>query len=315
MLRFFGSPDASARAPDADFQIWLAGLRAEASTKGISQATLDAALSGLAPLSRVIELDRKQPEFTLSFSQYMSRVVPAARIRKGRLKLEENKAQLQRIGRRFGVQPRFIVAFWGIETDFGRHAGGFSVIRALATLAFDGRRSRFFRRQLIHALHILEEGHITPRLMKGSWAGAMGQFQFMPSSFRSFAVDGDGDGRKDIWNNKADAFASAANYLARSGWKGDQTWGRAVRLPADFDTRLAGLKIRKPLGEWQKLGLRRAGGGDLPKRQLNASLVLAGGPGGPAYLAYNNYRVTLKWNRSTFFALAVGTLAERVARR
>ena len=263
----------------------------------------------------MVELDRKQPEFTLTFKQYISRVVPPARIRKGRRKFTENKAQLQRAGRRFGVQPRFIVAFWGIETDFGRHAGGFSVIRALATLAFDGRRSRFFRRQLMHALRILEQGHITPGRMKGSWAGAMGQFQFMPSSFMSFAVDGDGDGRKDIWTNKKDAFASAANYLARSGWKGDQTWGRAVRLPGGFDTKLAGLKIRKPLGEWQKLGLRRAGGGDLPKRQLPASVVLADGPGGPAYLAYNNYRVILKWNRSTFFALAVGKLAEGIAER
>ncbi len=313
---FFVAGEARAQTPkEKDFNSWLVELRADARAKGISKSTLDAALKGLTPVPRVVELDRKQPEFSLTFKQYLSRVVPKSRIRKGRREYQENKAQLDRVGRRFGVQPRFIVAFWGIETDFGRHSGGFSVVRALATLAFDGRRSRFFRAQLMHALRILEDGHITPRLMKGSWAGAMGQFQFMPSSFRAFAMDGDGDGRKDIWTNKSDAFASAANYLARSGWKGDQTWGRRVLLPQGFQKKLASLKIRKPLAEWQKLGLRRLGGGDLPKRQLKASVVLAGGPKGPTYLAYNNYRVTLKWNRSTFFAIAVGTLAEGIAGR
>ena len=302
-----------AQAKGADFQTWLAGLRAEASAKGISAATLDAALDGLTPRPRVVELDRKQPEFTLTFKQYISRVVPPARIRKGRRKFTENKAQLQRAGRRFGVQPRFIVAFWGIETDFGRHAGGFSVIRALATLAFDGRRSRFFRRQLMHALRILEQGHITPGRMKGSWAGAMGQFQFMPSSFLAFARDHDGDGRKDIWDTKADVFASAANYLKRSGWKGDQTWGRPVRLPAAFDPALADLAVRKPLSDWQKMGVRRADGGDLPTRDLMASVVIPDGPDGPAFVVYDNFRVILKWNRSTFFAVAVGSLADRLA--
>ena len=237
---------------------------------------------------------------------------PRARVEKGRQRLRENRALLVEIGRKYGVQPRFLVAFWGIETDFGRHTGGFRVIPALATLAYDGRRSAYFRRELLNALEILDQGHIALSDMVGSWAGAMGQSQFMPSSFVTFAVDYDGDGRKDIWNTKADVFASAANYLSRVGWKGDQTWGRPVRLPKGFDTGLASLKIRKRLSAWQRLGVRRADGGDLPKRDLMASVVLAEGPGGPAYVVYDNYHAILKWNRSTFFALAVGSLAEQI---
>ena len=301
-----------ALAGTLSFSQWVDALRQEAAQRGIRSATLDAALDGLEPIARIIELDRKQPEFTLTFRQYMDRVVPRARVEMGRQRLRENRALLEEIGRKYGVQPRFLVAFWGIETDFGRLTGGFRVIPALATLAYDGRRSAYFRRELLNALEILDQGHIALPDMVGSWAGAMGQSQFMPSSFVTFAVDYDGDGRKDIWNTKADVFASAANYLSRVGWKGDQTWGRPARLPKGFDTGLASLKIRKRLSEWQRLGVRRADGGDLPKRDLMASVVLAEGPGGPAYVVYDNYHAILKWNRSTFFALAVGSLAEQI---
>ncbi|SLN54856.1 lytic murein transglycosylase [Oceanibacterium hippocampi] len=297
------------------FPDWLQALRAEAREKGISEATLDAALAGIEPIPRVVELDRKQPEFTLTFQQYMERVVPEARIRKGREKLAENRAALEAVARAHQVQPRFIVALWGIETDFGRVTGGFKVVQALATLAYDGRRSKYFRGELLNALTILEQGHIAPEAMVGSWAGAMGQSQFMPSSFLNFAVDEDSDGRKDIWTTPLDVFGSAANYLRRSGWKDDQTWGRAVRLPAGFDPALADLKVVKPLGEWQALGLRRADGGDLPTRQLPASVVLPAGEGGPAFLVYDNYRTILKWNRSTYFAMAVGHLADAIGDR
>jgi membrane-bound lytic murein transglycosylase B len=294
------------------FDEWLKELRIEARGRGIKAATLDAALGGIKPIPRVIELDRRQPEFTLTFKQYMERVVPQARIEKGRQKLREHRELLDAIGRKYGVQPRFIVAFWGIETDFGRVTGGFPVIEALATLAYDGRRSAFFRKELFFALEIIDAGHIGPRNMVGSWAGAMGQTQFMPSSFKSFAVDHDGDGKIDLWNNFGDIFASAANYLSRSGWKGDQTWGRPVRLPAGFDAKLAGTATTKPIEEWQRLGVRRTDGGDLPKRDLTASLVLAEGATGPAFLVYGNYQTILKWNRSTFFAVAVGHLADGI---
>ena len=305
----------AAGAQTLTFADWLTELRTEAAGKGIGAATLDSALTGLTPIKRVVELDRHQPEFKLTFQQYMNRVVPNARVIKGRKRLAENQELLTAIGKKFGVQPRFIVAFWGVETDFGRVDGGFSVIQALATLAHDGRRSKFFRGQLIRALRIVDQGHITVKKMKGSWAGAMGQFQFMPSSFEAFAIDHDGDGKRDIWRNRKDAFASAANYLAKSGWRGDQTWGRGAKLPANFDKNLVGLKVRKPLSEWQKLGVRRRDGNDLPKRDLSASIVVAGNETGPAFLAYNNYRVTLRWNRSTFFAVAIGTLAEKIGGR
>ena len=306
----------STAAAEEDFFTWRQMLRAEALSKGIRTETLDRALTGLTPIPRVIQLDRRQPEFTLTFNQYLKRVVSSRRVKNGRAKLAEHKELLTEIGKNYGIQPRFIVALWGIETDFGRIDGGFPVIRALATLAHDGRRSRFFRDQLIRALRILDEGHITLDKMKGSWAGAMGQFQFMPSSFEVFAVDYDSDGRRDIWRNQADAFASAANYLARSGWRDDQTWGRAVKLPPDFDLSYFGLSIKKPMSEWRRLGVTRLDGSALPKRELAGSLVRAGkGSGGQVFLVYNNFRVTLKWNRSTFFAVAVGTLAERIKGR
>ena len=308
-LLFLFSPVAGAE----EFQTWLRDLRAEAQAKGISAAILDEALSQIKPIPRVIELDRRQPEFTLTFTQYRDRVVPRARIRTGRAKFLANRALLEEIGKKIGVQPRFIVALWGIETDFGRVTGGFKVIPALATLAYDGRRSAYFRKELLNALQILNEGHIAPKDMVGSWAGAMGQCQFMPSSFLAHAIDYDGDGRRDIWTTRQDVFASAANYLAKSGWRSDQTWGREVTLPAGFDRAMADLKVRKPIGDWQAMGVRRAGGGDLPSRQLAASIVLPEkGKMSPAYMVYNNYRTTLLWNRSTYFALAVGLLADGI---
>lgn len=309
LLAIAGLGHADERPP---FDQWLAGVRAEALARGIKAATLDSALAGIKPIPRVIELDRKQPEFTLTFRQYMERMVPDARVEKGRQKFHEHRALLDAVGAKYGVQPRFIVAFWGIETDFGRVTGGFPVIEALATLAYDGRRSAYFRKELLFALEIVDAGHIPAKGMVGSWAGAMGQTQFMPSSFRAFAVDHDGDGRIDLWNNVGDVFASAANYLARSGWKGDQTWGRPVRLPPGFDAKLVGTATSKTLGEWQRLGVRRLDGGDLPKRDLKASVVLAEGPSGPAFLVYSNYQTILKWNRSVFFAVAVGYLADRI---
>jgi membrane-bound lytic murein transglycosylase B len=298
-----------ARPPFAE---WLAGLRVDARAAGVRDATLDRALAGIEPIPRVIELDRRQPELTLTFQEYMDRVVPPSRIEKGRQRLGENRDLLQSISAKYGVQARFLVAFWGVETDFGRQTGGFPVVAALATLAYDGRRSAYFRKELIHALEILDAGHVAPERMIGSWAGAMGQTQFMPSSFRSFAVDHDGDGRIDLWNSRPDVFASAANYLKRSGWKGDETWGRPAKLPAGFDARLVGTGVVKTLAEWSALGLTRADGSALPQRPLKASVVLAEGTKGPAFLVYDNYRTILKWNRSTFFAIAVGSLADGI---
>jgi membrane-bound lytic murein transglycosylase B len=307
----------TARAENAtpDFDVWLDGVRTEAADRGISDEIIATALTGIASIPRIIELDRAQPEFTLTFEQYLTRVVPDARVAKGRRMLDANRALLEEVGAAYGVQPRFIVALWGIETDFGRLTGGFSVVEALATLAYDGRRSEFFRKELFDALQILNEGHISPAAMTGSWAGAMGQSQFMPSSFLGFAQDYDGDGRRDIWTTKADVFASAANYLASYGWADDQAWGREVSVPAKFDPSLIGLEVRRFLAEWQALGLRRADGSDLPTRNMEGSIVLPDGEGGRAFLVYDNFRTILRWNRSTYFGVAVGHLADQIVWR
>ena len=306
-------------AQSQKFSDWVEGVRKDATARGVDKAIFDTAFKGVKPIPRIIELDRKQPEFTLTFKQYLSRVGSTVRIKKGRKKLAENREALEKVGKKFGVQPRFIVALWGVETDFGRISGGFNVISALATLAYDGRRSKYFRGELLNALEILDQGHIKAKDMTGSWAGAMGQSQFMPSSFKAYAIDADGDGRRDLWGTKADVFASAANYLSSVGWNDSQTWGRNVKLPEGFDLSLANKGSRAKdsqamrLSEWQKRGVRRADGGDLPKRDLKASLVLpAKGKASPAYLVYGNYRSILHWNRSTYFALTVGYLADRI---
>ena len=300
---------------EEDFAAWVTQFRQIAVSEGISPGTLDAVLPGLRFRPRVVELDRRQPEGTLTFAEYMSRVLPPARVNRGKRLLRKHRALLAEISEAYGVQSRFIIALWGIESDFGRVTGGFPVLDSLATLAFDGRRGEFFGDQLIQALRIVDEGHIEPDEMLGSWAGAMGQSQFMPSSFHHFAVDHDGDGRRDIWGTLPDVFASAANYLAEAGWKGDQTWGRQVRLPEKFDDALSGLDVTKPLGEWQTAGLRRVNGEDLPVADLPASVILPGGPDGPAFLTYPNYRVLLKWNRSHYFATTVGQFADMLAAR
>lgn len=300
--------------PNPNFTLWLQDLRAEARGKGIKESTLDAALRAVRPIPRVIELDRNQPEFKLTYRQYMERVVPMSRVLKGRRMLAENKALLDEVAGKYGVQPRFLVAFWGVETDFGRVTGGFPVIPALATLAHDGRRSSFFRKELLNALKIIDEGHVTPERMVGSWAGAMGQCQFMPSSFVRFAVDEDGDGRKDLWGSKADVFASAANYLKRSGWKGGQGWGQAVTLPKRFDRKLAGQE-RRSYKTWAALGVRDGKGRPLPQSDATAALMLPEADGGPAFLVSDNFFTILKWNRSNFYALAVGQLADALATR
>ena len=299
-----------ARAADTDFNSWIAGVRRDAIGQGMRPQSVDLALRGVHPIDRVLELDRRQPESTLTFEQYIERVVSPQRIAAGRDKLAENRPLLDDIGRRYGVQPRYIVSLWGIETDFGRVTGDFPIISALATLAYDGRRSAFFRRELIAAIKIVDQGYIRPEEMTGSWAGAMGQSQFMPSSYLQYAVSYRGDGRRDIWHRREDVFASIANYLSQLGWKGDETWGRRVQLPANFDTSLAGKEIRKPIAEWQRLGVRSLGGGDLPTKVREASLILPSGPQGSALLIYDNFRAILRWNNSSYFAAAVGYLAD-----
>lgn len=304
---------AAASAADEPFFKWVETYKQEAAAKGISKELLDRAFRDLAPNERVVELDRRQPEGTMTFEQYKERIVSQQRVNEGRRKLAQHRDLLNRISAEYGVQPRFIVALWGIETNYGSNTGGFDVIEALATLAYDGRRGEFFRKELTNAFTIINDGHIKLEDMRGSWAGAMGQSQFMPSSFVAYAADGNGDGKKDIWHTQEDVFASIANYLAKSGWKDDQTWGRRVTLPAGFDNSLADIKKSRSLQEWSRLGVRDADGNALPDVDIDASVVFPGEAGGEAYLAYNNFKTVMKWNRSLYFATSVGILSDRLA--
>lgn len=296
------------------FGQWLQGLRQEALRKGISERTLDAALQGVEPIPKVIELDRKQPEGRMTFDEYYRKVINQQRIDQGRYMYKKYRTELERAAQKYNVPANYIVALWGIETNYGSNTGGFKVVPALATLAHDGRRSEFFRSELLGALEIIDQGHIASENMKGSWAGAMGQNQFMPSSFHAYAVDGNNDGRRDIWGSLPDVFASTANYLSKSGWKGDERWGRAVKLPQGFPESLIGLNVVKSPDEWKALGVTLPSGGMLPTASgLKASIVAPDGPLGRTFLVYDNYRVIMKWNKSTYFATSVGLLANQVA--
>jgi membrane-bound lytic murein transglycosylase B len=299
-------------AQEQSFDEWLEELRAEALGLGISEATLDAALTLVEePIPRVLELDKSQPEFVQTFAGYMRNRLSDARIERGKSLLVEYKDLFNRIQQQYGVQPHYLVSFWALESNFGDFTGGFSVVNALATLAYDPRRSDFFRNELLTALRIIEEGHIPVEQMSGSWAGAMGQCQFMPSTFYTYARDGDGDGRVDIWNSVPDVFSSAANYLSQNGWQGDERWGREVILPDGFDFTQTGTGVRKTVTQWNSLGIRRVNGNALGNADMLGSIVLPAGAEGPAFLVYDNFRTTMVWNRSTFYAISVGHLADR----
>lgn len=303
----------SAQTPAGDdFQTWLAALRQEVIARGIRAETFDRALAGVQPDPRVIELDRRQPEFIEPFLDYIERRVTAQRVEEGRRLLNEHRKLLASVERRYGIPPHVLVALWGLETNYGGFLGDFAVPAALATLAYEPRRSQFFRAQLLDALAILDEGHVDVAAMKGSWAGAMGHMQFMPSTFRAYAVDADGDGRKDLWGSLPDAFASAANYMSRLGWQANELWGREVRLPENFDWEQARLNLTRPVSAWAAMGVTQAEGSPLPNSNLQGAIVLPQGYKGPAFLVYGNFNIIMNWNRSVSYALAVGLLSDRL---
>lgn len=302
-----------ALAATQSFDAFLDGVRAEARRAGVSAATLQRALTGIRANDRVLELDRRQPEFTQTWEQYRDARLSQTRIDGGRRAFADNRATLEAVQARFKVSPRVVVAIWGLETNYGGFTGNFNVIESLATLAWDGRRSSYFRNELMAALKILDAGHVAPDRMRGSWAGAMGHPQFMPSNFDRLAVDMDGDGRRDIWDNRADALGSIANYLARSGWREEELWGREVVLPAGFDPEQARRENTRPLRDWVQMGVRRPDGAALPPLDLPTAILLPGGAGGQAFAVYPNFNVIRRYNPSNFYALAVGMLSDRVA--
>ena len=303
-----------AEAAQGDFYAFLAGVRQDAIGRGIRPSTVDLAFRNVEFLPHVIELDRKQPERTMTFTQYIAKVVTPQRKEDARRQLAENRALLDAIWRRYGVEPSVVVALWGLESDFGRLPGNIPTISALATLTYDGRRGAYFRSELMAALRILDRGDIRVEEMTGSWAGAMGGPQFMPSSYLEYAVDWDGDGRRDIWNSRGDVLASTANYIRGLGWRGGQSWGQDVLVPNGFNPGYAGLKAQRPTGEWSRLGVRAVDAGPLPSHESEAALVMPEGANGPALLVYANFRAIMKWNPSTYFAVSVGYLADSMVR-
>ncbi|MGO2451456.1 lytic murein transglycosylase [Pseudomonas taetrolens] len=316
------APAVTTSAPNVDvpdiqpaqtFSEWQAGFREQALKAGINPLVFDNAFIGITPDMGVIKADRSQPEFSRPVWEYLDGALSPLRVRNGQRLLTQNAELLDRIEQRYGVDRQVLVSVWGMESNFGTFQGNKSVIRSLATLAYEGRRPEFAQSQLLAALKIIQEGDIAPGKMLGSWAGAMGQTQFIPTTYETHAVDFDGDGRRDIWNSSADALASTAHYLQSSGWKQGQPWGFEVKLPSNFDYALADGAIRKSVSEWQQLGVTLPAGSTAPAgaEQLTATLLVPAGYRGPAFLVLDNFRAILRYNNSSSYALAVALLSER----
>jgi membrane-bound lytic murein transglycosylase B len=298
-----------AYANSADF---VRSLWPDAQAMGVSRQAFDASFANYAPIAQVMELTRKQPEFSQTVQQYIDKRVTAAQAGKGAAMRKEWAQTLAGTQQRFGVQPEIVLAIWGMETNFGGFMGGNNTIHALATLTENGYRADFFRKELLTALRIVSDGHITPNQMVGSWAGAMGHTQFMPSSFMRYAIDYNGDGRKDIWNSVPDALGSTANYLNAFGWRPGETWGYEVKLPSGFDFARARQMDKAPLSQWQQMGISRVSGRAFPRGGDVARLYMPAGASGPAFLLLPNFDVIKRYNNSDSYALAVGHLADRI---
>ena len=312
-LVFAAALSLSAVAPSlANSADFVRGLWPQAEARGVSRAAFEAAFSGYNYIPKVMELTQKQPEFSQTVQQYLDKRVTAAQASKGQAMRSEWNQTLTGSQQRWGVQPEFVLAIWGMETNFGGFMGGENTIHALATLTEGGYRPDFFREELLTALRIVSDGHVSANNMTGSWAGAMGHTQFMPSSFMRYAVDYNGDGRKDIWNSVQDALGSTANYLNSFGWRPGETWGYEVKLPSGFDFAAARQLERAPLSQWQAMGIKRVSGKAFPRPNDVGRLYMPAGAGGPAFLLLPNFDVIKRYNSSDSYALAVGHLADRI---
>jgi len=297
----------------SSFELWKQSFRARALQAGVESSLFDSAFRGVVPNAQVVEHDRYQPEFSKPIWEYLETAVSSTRLRQGRQAHRQRRNLLRRIENRYKVDSEVIVAIWGVESNYGQNRGSFYTVEALATLAHDGRRRNYGERQLIAALQILQAREVSRSDMVGSWAGAMGHTQFIPTSFRALAADYDGDGTRDIWSdNPADALASTANYLRQNGWVHGQPWGVEVTLPEGFNYALADINNRQSAATWRNLGVRRAGGGSLPNYS-EAALLLPAGAGNPVFAVYKNFRVIQRYNNSVSYAMSVGHLADRIA--
>ena len=303
-------PQPVAKA-ESTFLPYIEGVKAEALKAGLRQGTLEAAFRGIrVPNARVIELDRKQPEFTLTWEQYRQKVISDARIARGREHFARHRALITEVCAKYRLHPAPLMGIWGLESGYGQFTGGFNVIESLVTLAWEGRRGAFFRGQLMNALRIIDAGDIPAERMLGSYAGAMGQPQFMPDSFVRLAVDWDGNGRRDLWNEVGDILGSMANYLSKSGWVPPLGWGQKLSLPAGFDAGLAGRDNRRTVAEWARLGVRARA---WVAAEASAAVVMPDGAGGEAFLVFQpNFQAIRRYNPSDFYALAVGLIGDAV---
>lgn len=309
-ISIFTLPPAASLAEPPDFSTWLAEFRDEAAKQGISNKTLELSLADLAPIPRVLELDRNQPEVKKTFEQYLNMMISQHRITSGRENLQLHKKLLESVGKKFGVPPHILVALWGIESNFGKVTGSFPVIGALATLAHDQRRAAFFRKELLAALTLLDRGVVNLQEMKGSWAGAMGQLQFLPSVLAGHGEDFDSDGHIAIWQSSPDLFATGARYLAASGWQRGQTWGLEVKTPVDFSP-ADQPKEPLPIKRWLQLGFQPLQTQNDLDQMTHATLLTSDDD--RTFLVMQNFSVLLHWNRSNKYVLAVGLLADRIA--
>ncbi len=310
----FSSMSFFTQAASEDFQTCLSRLKSTAISEGITQATIGDSLDRVKPRKQVIKADKNQPEFTSTFQTYIDKRVTAWRVSKGRSMMKKHHDLLANLTKNYGVPGQYIVAFWGLETNYGGYIGKIPVIDSLTTLACKPRRAKFFTKELMTALKLKQKYGYSYEQMKGSWAGAMGHTQFMPTTMAQYAKDADGDGIVDLWNSETDALTSAANFLMHIGWKREQRWGREVKLPSNFDYTPIGTKEAKSLESWSQAGISKADGKPLVIVEgMKAILYLPSGHMGPAFLGYDNFNTIMKWNRSEFYAISVGHLADRIA--
>ena len=298
-------------ASSHSFEDFLSNVRQIAIEQGVSKSTIDKAFFELSPNLDILEADGKQAEFSQNFWHYINKRVNQTRLNNGYDTLKQNTSLLNKVSQKYGVPNYILVSFLGLESNYGNYTGKLSLIQSLATLAFDPRRSDFFTRELVTLLKLIDKGKI-PIDAKGSWAGAMGAVQFMPSNVQAYGVDADKDGIVDLWNSQEDIYTSAANFLKHLGWKKGQRWGREVTIPKNFDYRLTGLQNKKKVTDWGLLGIRKANGSALPNSSMEGSLIVPMGHRGPAFLVYQNFSVILGWNRSQLYALSVGYLGDRI---